>query len=81
MKSKKQNTGPPKIPENIIRHMYPDENYYTTISDIEEDYNRLLIEKNDSYAQLWYWFQLLSALPHYVTQKLKWGVVMFKNYD
>ena len=80
VKLRKQSDKPPKIPEYIIGCMFPDDNYYTTVSDIEEDYKGLLIEKGVYYAKMWYWLQVLSALPHYFAQKLKWSIVMFKNY-
>jgi len=80
VKLRKQSDKPPKIPEYIIGCMFPDDNYYTTVSDIEEDYKGLLIKKGVYYAKMWYWLQVLSALPHYFAQKLKWSIVMFKNY-
>jgi putative ABC transport system permease protein len=80
VKLRKQSDKPPKIPEYIIGYMFPDDNYYTTVSDIEEDYKGLLIKKGVYYAKMWYWLQVLSALPHYFAQKLKWSIVMFKNY-
>ncbi len=80
VKSRKQNDKPPKIPEYIIGRMFPDNNYYTTVSDMEEDYKSILIEKGVYYAKMWYWLQALSALPHYFVQRLKWSIVMFKNY-
>ncbi len=80
MKSRKRSNRPPKIAEFFLMFMFPDENFYTTVSDIEEDFKNILLKKGNFYAYLWYWMQLLSATPHFFTQKLEWNFIMFNNY-
>jgi putative ABC transport system permease protein len=80
MKSGRQNSKPPKIPEFLLKYMFPDNDCYTTVCDIEEDYKYLLSEKGKYFANLWYWLQLFLALPHFFKQKIYWSTTMFKNY-
>jgi len=80
MKTGKHDIKPPRIPEYLMGSMFPDEQYYTTVSDIEEDYRRLVVEKGSFYAGLWYWLQLLPAFAYFVPFKLKWSLFLFNNY-
>jgi len=66
---RRHDNKPPKIAEYIIKHMFPDNDQYTTVSDLEEDFQRLCSEKSTFFANLWYWLQLLSAFPHFFGHK------------
>lgn len=80
MNMKKQNKKPPKIAEHLISRMFPDDNYHTSVSDLQEDYDLMQSEKGRVYSLAWYWLQLIFALPHFFTIRLKWSYDMFKNY-
>ena len=47
MKSIKQDIKPPKIPEYLIKSMFPDNDFYTTVCDLEEEYKYFLSEKRN----------------------------------
>jgi putative ABC transport system permease protein len=80
MRLGKKTNKPPKLPEYLMSRMFPDEDFYTTISDLEEEFLHLLSEKGSFYAKLWYWLQLLPAFAYSFTHKTKWSFIMFKNY-
>ena len=80
MNKQSKNKKPPKFAEYLMRCMFPDDNYYTTVSDLEEDYKYLLSKKGIFIARLWYWWQLLPALVYFLTINIKWSFIMLKNY-
>lgn len=80
MNKQSKNKKPPKFAEYLMRCMFPDDNYYTTVSDLEEDYKYLLSKKGKTYARIWYRLQLFPALLYFLTINIKWDFVMLKNY-
>jgi putative ABC transport system permease protein len=55
---------PPRLAELIFRRLFPDSEIFTTLGDLEEIYNNISAEKGLRNARLWYWRQLVRALPH-----------------
>ncbi|MFC1724621.1 ABC transporter permease, partial [candidate division KSB1 bacterium] len=80
MKPANQSKKPPKIAEYLMSRMFPDENHYTTVSDLEEEFLCLLSEKGKTFAVLWYWLQLIPAFVQCSIHKTKWSSILFKNY-
>ncbi len=79
---KKQNTHrkPPKLPEFLLRALFPDNGSYSTIGDLEEVYNIIVVESGIVYAWFWYWAQMLKSLPACLKNSIYWSLIMFKNY-
>ena len=71
MNKQSKNKKPPKFAEYLMRCMFPDDNYYTTVSDLEEDYKYLLSKKGKTYAGIWYWWQLFPSFIHCLSYKTK----------
>ena len=80
MEMKSKNKKPPKTAEYLMSRMFPDENHYTTVSDLEEEYKYLLSAKGKTLAVVWYWLQLFPAFVHSFINKTKWGFIMFKSH-
>jgi putative ABC transport system permease protein len=55
---------PPRLAEWIFRRIFPDSEIFTTLGDLEEIFLRVAEESGTHKARLWYWSQLLKALPH-----------------
>jgi len=53
---------------------------YGLFGDIEEIYHLKLADKGQLKANLWFWIQILKAIPAYLSDKAYWGCVMFNNY-
>ncbi len=50
------------------------------LGDLDEIYESMKSEKGSTIALLWCTAQVLKSIPFFITDKLKWGVVMFLNY-
>lgn len=59
-----EHTNPPQMAERIFRRLFPDSEIFTTVGDLEEIFRNLATEKGLRKARLWYWCQLVKALPH-----------------
>lgn len=58
------NPNPPQLAERIFRRLFPDSEIFTTLGDLEEIFLNIVAEKGLRKARLWYWCQLVKALPH-----------------
>lgn len=56
--------NPPHLAERIFRRLFPDTEIFTTLGDLEEIFRNIAAEKGLRKARLWYWCQLVKALPH-----------------
>lgn len=80
MNLSKRGNRPPRIPEYCIKKMFPDNDYHTTSSDMEEEYRELVRERGIFFSKIWYWGQMLHAIPYFLKNQICWGTTMFKNY-
>ncbi|MFC1564926.1 ABC transporter permease [candidate division KSB1 bacterium] len=79
MQSGNSEKRPPKICEWMFRKM-SDYIYLGSLGDLEEDYRKMLYTRGIIPVCVWYWGQILAALPGYTKQYIYWRLQMFKNY-
>lgn len=72
--------SPPKVAAWLIAHLFPDRGMYSTLGDLEQVYHRIAAEHTVRRARMWYWGQVVRALPHYTLDALRWSGIMYKNY-
>ncbi len=60
--------------------LYPDRGAYSTVGDIEEEFQSRADEKGLFRARLWYRAQLVLALPYLFNDVIYWRFAMFRNY-
>jgi putative ABC transport system permease protein len=76
----KPNT-PPRLAVRLMKRLFPDEERYTTLGDLEEVFHYIYSTEGAGSARVWYWRQLLSALGPYLSDAIiKNGELMFRNY-
>ena len=78
MNNKKQTT--PLIATLIIRIFFPKEDDYFLSGDFKEIYFFTLETEGRFSAWRWYWAQVLSSLPHFISDSFFWRISMFSNY-
>jgi len=71
---------PPRLAEWLVRRMFPDGGSYTTAGDLDEVHQYLAEKSGRFCANVWYWSQLLFALPHCLKHVVYWRIVMIHNY-
>lgn len=69
--------NPPRVAERIFRRLFPDSETFTTLGDLEEIFRHTAAEKGLWKARLWYWCQLVKALPHRLLGFLFMDLPMF----
>lgn len=60
-----------------MRH-YSEE--YSSDGDLVEEYFEIAKERGKGVAYLWYWWQVLYAIPTYLLLQIEFGGIMFANY-
>ncbi|MCK5074793.1 MAG: ABC transporter permease, partial [Calditrichia bacterium] len=60
----------------FLNHSHPDE----MMGDLDEMYYDITKEKGNIIARLWYWFQIILAIPSFFKNAFYWSGIMFKNY-
>jgi putative ABC transport system permease protein len=68
---------PPRPAEWIFRRLFPDSEIYTTLGDLEEVFLSIACSDGLQKARLWYWCQLVKALPHRLGAFIFMGLPMF----
>jgi putative ABC transport system permease protein len=63
-KQTRTSISPPQPAEWIFRRLFPDSEIYTTLGDMEEVFRSIALDCGLQKARLWYWCQLVKALPH-----------------
>jgi len=80
MINKRKNHKPPKLTEWVLKRIFPDNGSYTTIGDIEEEFNNIIKEKSIIYAQLWYREQVIKSVLPFIQDLIRWRINMIGNY-
>ncbi|UCE40269.1 MAG: ABC transporter permease [Candidatus Aminicenantes bacterium] len=78
--AKKRRITPPWIAEKCFHRMFPDGGYYTTICDLQESFNEVVRERGLFFGEIWYRYQVLSALYFFLCLQLRGGLDMFKHH-
>ena len=71
---------PPKFAKFLLRTFLSAQSYYAYHGDIEEIFHELAAEQGKFRATVWYWRQVLTALPSALKEIIIWRIFMFKNY-
>ena len=79
MKKQKKH-HPPKLAQWILKRIFPDNEFYTSLGDFEEVYQRK--RENDGFfvARFWYWKQVFKSVPEHIKNQIFWSFTMLKNY-
>ena len=72
--------NPSKFTEWILRQIYPDHGYFTSLGDFREEYFEVYQASGPLKAKLWYWAQIFKSIPHFFKNRTHWGVIMIQNY-
>jgi ABC-type antimicrobial peptide transport system permease subunit len=71
---------PPLLAKHLLsfflNYNYPE----SILADVEEIYNDIASRKGLLNAKLWYWSQILSAIPPFFKNSIYWSSAMFMNY-
>ncbi|MCP4726781.1 MAG: FtsX-like permease family protein [bacterium] len=71
---------PPKIPEWIIRKLLAERDFFEKSGDLDEVYYRKRGKENGYKASVWYWGQVINALPGFLSNSMNRSITMFNNY-
>lgn len=67
---------PPGIAWQLLNHLMPSFVSISALDDFDEIYDRIASQKGKFRANLWYWRQILKAVPY----SFFWGIVMLRSY-
>jgi putative ABC transport system permease protein len=72
--------SPPSIPRFLLCLIRDKTSHESLIGDYEETFHYFGTTYGYARARLWYWGQVFKALPVFVSNSIRWRLVMFKNY-
>lgn len=76
---KRTSPHPPKLAESLLRRIRNTADSFSLLGDMEEEYIRLLTEKNRSCAELWYWKQTMISFFPFLKASFLGSLYMLKN--
>ena len=56
------------------------EEEFVSCGEIGEEYKEMADEGGSFKAHLWYWAQVLYAIPSYCKHRVEWSAIMIRNY-
>jgi putative ABC transport system permease protein len=71
---------PPSLALRILSRMAIHGEEYSSLGDLEEEYNEMAKVMGVDRARFWFWIQILKAIPAFTKLKIYWSIQMFKNY-
>jgi putative ABC transport system permease protein len=72
--------SPPSIPRFLLCLIRDKTDHESLIGDYEETFHYYGTTYGYARARIWYWGQVFKALPFFVSNSIRWRLVMFKNY-
>lgn len=72
--------SPPSIPRFLLCLIRDKKNHESLIGDYEEAFHYFGTTYGYVKARIWYWSQVFKALPFFISNSIRWRLVMFKNY-
>ncbi len=72
--------SPPSIPRFFLCLIRNKKNHESLIGDYEETFHYYSTTYGYAKARIWYWGQVLKALPSFISNSIRWRLVMFNNY-
>ena len=79
MESKKEKEGSVRLARRLLALMFPDEGEYSTVGDLDEVY-LIKANKHSMHARLWYWGEILKALPIWTGHRIAWMMIMMMHH-
>jgi putative ABC transport system permease protein len=76
----KKSKKPSWVAAWLIKRMFPDSGRFSVLGDMTETFYSLSEEKGVFVAKLWFWGQIVKALPYYISDVIYWRFSMLKNY-
>ncbi len=76
----KKPAHPPYLAKKLLSFMRRYSEEYSSGGDLVEEYREIAKERGKCTACLWYWWQVLYAIPTYILLQIEFGGTMFKNY-
>ena len=76
----KKPVHPPYLAKKLLSFMRHYSEEYSCGGDLVEEYRGIAKERGKCVAYLWYWWQVLYAIPTYILLQIEFGGTMFKNY-
>ena len=76
----KKPVHPPYLAKKLLSFMRHYSEEYSCVGDLVEEYREIARERGKCIAYLWYWWQVLYAIPTYILLQIEFGGTMFKNY-
>ena len=78
--SKMKRHQPPRIGEKFLRRLLPVSERRALLGDYEEIFKDLAEKRGLFIASLWYWIQCFRTMPSVFSDRIKWSLVMIRNY-
>lgn len=72
--------NPPRLSEIIMKRFFPDEGQFTTIGDMEEQFNYIARDEGIRKAKWWYRKEVYKSVVPLIKNSFYTGGSMFKNY-
>jgi len=72
--------SPPSIPRFLLCLIRNKKNHESLIGDYEEIFHYFGTTYGYAKARIWYWGQVFKALPFFISNSIRWRLVMFNNY-
>jgi putative ABC transport system permease protein len=76
----KKDPSPPRLSEWIIQKLAWDEDRFSILENLREDYTYFLAAKGARSANLWYRGQMMRSVLPFIKFAVYWRLVMLKNY-
>jgi putative ABC transport system permease protein len=76
----KKSVHPPCLAKKLLSFMRHYSEEYSSDGDLVEEYLDIAKERGKCVAYLWYWWQVLYAIPTYILLQIEFGGIMFANY-
>ncbi len=80
MKNGESNITPPKLARLLLKIMLRSGSSHFALGDLTESYIYKLKQSGAFRARLWFWFEVIYALPGFIRNSFYWGIIMFRNY-
>ncbi len=71
---------PPILADWILRSVLLRNEYVEKSGDLEEVFCEIAADSGQFYAKIWFWSQVLKALPVFLINTTYWRITMFRNY-
>jgi len=76
----RQPSKPPKLARWILKNTVDKTVKFGAMGDFEEQFHSMTKQKGIRKARLYYWFQIATVLPSFISTSIYWSITMFSNY-